>query len=258
MIEDWVVPCPLPKSDYYLSTATMTTDHRRRFRISIIGGGLGGLGLAQILRSNPRLQVMVYERSSTEQDPLAGYRIQMETAALEGLKAHTSAEVAKGIEASVGYQPVEGQLLGFMDARRKKMLASWYPPAMRTMKSVNRWLLRDALMVDTGDILTLGKKFSHYEEMEHGPVRLFFADGTHEECDLLVGADGVRSKVRQQLLPSIKVRESGIGVTYFKVPYISETEDLLPFGTGVAVREFLASQERMLLTINRLSVQTTK
>ncbi|KAG9661733.1 hypothetical protein KCU95_g11529, partial [Aureobasidium melanogenum] len=212
----------------------MTIDNKEKFRVSIIGGGLGGLALAQMLKSNPRLQVVVYERSSTDKDPLTGYRIQMEAQALEGLKAHTSAEVAAGIEASIGYQPVGGQLLGFMDARRKKMLASWYPPAMRTMKSVNRWLLRDALIIDTGSVLELGKRFSHYKEVEDGPVRLFFTDGTHEECDLLVGADGVRSMVRQQLLPNIKVRESGIGVTYFKVPYTSETQGLLPFGTGVA------------------------
>lgn len=215
----------------------MTNNHKEQFRVSIIGGGLSGLGLAQVLKSNPRVQVTVYERCSTEQDPLAGYRIQMEQRALEGLKAYTSAEVAAGIEASIGYQPVGGQLLGFMDARRKKMLATWYPPAMRTMKSVNRWLLRDALMLDTDDVLKLGKKFSHYEEMEDGTVRTFFTDGTHEDCDLLVGADGVHSMVRQQLLPQIKVRESGIGVTYFKVPFTSETQGLLPFGTGVAVRE---------------------
>ena len=221
----------------------MTIDHQRKFRVSIIGGGLGGLGLAQVLKSNSRLQVAVYERSSTEQDPLAGYRIQMEAQTIEDLKALTSAKVAAGIEASIGFQPAGGQLLGFMDARRKKMLASWYPPAMRTMKSVSRWLLRDALMIDTGDILQLGRKFEHYEELEGGSVRLFFADGTHEECDLLVGADGVRSRVRQQLLPDIKLRESGIGVTYFKVPYTSETQDLVPFGTGVAVRECHASED---------------
>jgi 2-polyprenyl-6-methoxyphenol hydroxylase-like FAD-dependent oxidoreductase len=83
-----------------------------------------------------------------------------------------------------------------MDARRKKMLASWYPPAMWTMKSVNRWLLRDALMLDTQDILKLGKKFSCYEEMEGDAIRLFFTNGTHEDYDLLVGADGVHSMVR--------------------------------------------------------------
>lgn len=217
----------------------MTIDHKERFRVAIIGGGLGGLGLAQILKSNARLQVFVYERSSNEQDALAGYRIQMENRALEELMVHISIDVAASIEASIGYQPLEGQRLGFMDARSKKMLASWYPPAMRTMKSVNRWLLRDALMLGTDDILRLGKRFSHYEETDDGPVRLFFTDGTHQECDLLVGADGVHSMVRQQLLPHIEVRESGIGVTYFKVPFTSETQDLLPFGTGVAVRDAL-------------------
>jgi 2-polyprenyl-6-methoxyphenol hydroxylase-like FAD-dependent oxidoreductase len=81
----------------------MTTTHKGKFRVFIIGGGLGGLGLAQVLKSNPRLQVMVFERSSTDQDPLAGYRIQMENQAIERLKDHTSAQVAAGIKASIKY-----------------------------------------------------------------------------------------------------------------------------------------------------------
>ncbi|KAH9897331.1 hypothetical protein F4778DRAFT_745289 [Xylariomycetidae sp. FL2044] len=204
-----------------------------KFRVAIIGGGLGGLSLAQVLRTNSRLRVTVYERQSDCTDRLAGYRIQMERAALDRLKAATAPAMADAIERSVAPQPPEGQHLGFMRATDKKLLMTWYPPELRRMISVNRWVLREALLYQQDEFLQAGKKLERYEVGE-SEVTMHFADGTTDACDLLVGADGVWSKVRRQLLPHIQVKNSDIGVTYFKVPWLPENEKLVPFGTGVA------------------------
>ena len=56
--------------------------------------------------------------------------------------------------------------------------------------------------------LHLGKRFSRFES---GPdqVVAYFEDGSEAACDLLVGADGIRSVVREQLFPGVQLRYSG-------------------------------------------------
>ncbi|EFW98682.1 FAD-binding monooxygenase [Grosmannia clavigera kw1407] len=80
----------------------------QRFRVAIVGGGLGGLALAQMLRSNERVQVTVYERQVEVTDRLAGYRIQMERGAIAMLTSRVSAGVGKNLERSIGEQPASG------------------------------------------------------------------------------------------------------------------------------------------------------
>ncbi|KAF2193701.1 FAD/NAD(P)-binding domain-containing protein [Zopfia rhizophila CBS 207.26] len=44
------------------------------------------------------------------------------------------------------------------------------------------------------------KRFTHYELIENGGVKVFFADGTSEEGDIAVGVDGAMSTMRKRLL----------------------------------------------------------
>jgi len=68
---------------------------------------------------------------------------------------------------------------------------------------VERWLLRNMLMHGLGEgeaqgvKIVWGKKFDRYEEDEDKVVA-YFEDGTKVEGDVLVGADGARSRVREQ------------------------------------------------------------
>ncbi|KAL7953971.1 FAD/NAD(P)-binding domain-containing protein [Trichoderma compactum] len=54
----------------------------------------------------------------------------------------------------------------------------------------------------------LNKKISHAEANDEGVV-LFFEDGTSTHGDILIGADGIRSKVRAAFHPDYKLRFSG-------------------------------------------------
>ena len=57
------------------------------------------------------------------------------------------------------------------------------------------------------------------------PVQLSFADGSREECDLLVVADGANSKLRTALLPAEGSRYAGACMLFVSVP--SSHGDLL-------------------------------
>src|SRR5690606_14156527 len=53
----------------------------------------------------------------------------------------------------------------------------------------------------------LSKRLRHIEE--RNGYDLTFEDGTHWQCNSLIGADGIRSKVRNQLFQSGTIRDTG-------------------------------------------------
>ena len=69
-------------------------------------------------------------------------------------------------------------------------------PAVALHRADLQATLRRALSEGT---LHLGKTFKGFDE-EGEALRLRFADGTEAACDLLVGADGLHSRVRAQML----------------------------------------------------------
>jgi 2-polyprenyl-6-methoxyphenol hydroxylase-like FAD-dependent oxidoreductase len=106
---------------------------------------------------------------------------------------------------------------------------------MKDSSSVSRWLLRNALLHKSSRFVKFGKTFERYEKLPTGAVDVYFDDGSVEEYDLLVGADGVGSKVRNQLLPNSKISDSDVAVIYFKIPLTSDTKNLLPAPSAVMV-----------------------
>jgi 2-polyprenyl-6-methoxyphenol hydroxylase-like FAD-dependent oxidoreductase len=60
-----------------------------------------------------------------------------------------------------------------------------------------------------------GHKFSHILSEDESGVRFAFADGTEASAEILIGADGIHSKVRRYILPDIEPAFSGFtSVTY--------------------------------------------
>ncbi|KAL9082396.1 MAG: hypothetical protein Q9165_008906 [Trypethelium subeluteriae] len=81
-------------------------------------------------------------------------------------------------------------------------------------RGINRIEFRDILLGGLNDskapVVRWNKNFTQYTLRSDNRVCVYFDDETSEEGDVLVGADGANSRVRQQLLPHIKRVDLGI------------------------------------------------
>ena len=158
-------------------------------RALIIGGSLGGLMVAHLLRSIG-WDTAVFERNDEE---LASRGV--------GLGTHPQLiailkRAGIDFDESMGITPPRGVCL---DGDGKIIIEQ---PMGRTLSGWSRLYdaLLDALPPQT---YWFGKRLTRIEQNADG-VTAIFADGSSERGDLLVGADGIRSTVRAQFLPDVQ------------------------------------------------------
>ncbi len=82
-------------------------------RVAVIGGGIAGLTLGQLLRDTPNVEVTVYEKSVESVDRLCGYRVMLSSFVLQNLQAILPSGVWAKVAGSIGVQPTSGQELRF-------------------------------------------------------------------------------------------------------------------------------------------------
>jgi 2-polyprenyl-6-methoxyphenol hydroxylase-like FAD-dependent oxidoreductase len=160
----------------------------------VVGGSLGGLLAANLLRSIG-WKVQVYERVG---DDLAsrGAGIGTHEELLEIMH-----RVGVEVDASIGVHPLSrtcldrgGRILHRIP--RPRILSSWG----RLYRG-----LKDAF--PAGDY-HFGRSFERYVDEGSG-VTCCFSDGSRVHADLLIGADGIRSTVRAQMLPGVEPQYAG-------------------------------------------------
>jgi 2-polyprenyl-6-methoxyphenol hydroxylase-like FAD-dependent oxidoreductase len=94
--------------------------------------------------------------------------------------------------------------------------------------SIDRLTLRQVLLAGLDDIVHFGKECTHYEQQPDGTVRAHFADGTAAVGDVLVAADGVGSRIREQFLPYAELIDTGVRWLGGKTLLNDELRTLLP------------------------------
>lgn len=85
--------------------------------------------------------------------------------------------------------------------------------------------------------ISLGKALKSYEKLSDNSLKINFEDGSSFDCNTLIGADGIHSKVRKQLFPESKTRYSGQtcwrGVASLKLDPQFRNEAFEMWGKGV-------------------------
>jgi 2-polyprenyl-6-methoxyphenol hydroxylase-like FAD-dependent oxidoreductase len=193
--------------------------------VVIIGGGIGGLALAQGLKKSG-VSCAVYERDRTPSDRVQGYRVHISptgsTALHDCLPPHlfdafvlTCGKPARGIRFVTERMNV---LLAIDEFTRLKP-----PDRVAQHRSVSRITLRQVLLSGLEDAVHFGKAFARYEGAPTGRIMAHFEDGSTAEGDVLVAADGGGSRVRRQFLPQAQRIDTGVAAIAGKV-FLDEDE----------------------------------
>jgi 2-polyprenyl-6-methoxyphenol hydroxylase-like FAD-dependent oxidoreductase len=82
-----------------------------------------------------------------------------------------------------------------------------------------------------------GRKFARVISEDASGVRLAFADGTEDSAEILIGADGIHSKVRRYILPDIEPAYSGFTAVTYAFPAsnlgLPKDHPALPFPVSI-------------------------
>ncbi|MEU8587303.1 NAD(P)/FAD-dependent oxidoreductase [Streptomyces sp. NPDC048664] len=180
-------------------------------RIAVVGAGLGGLALASVLRRHGR-PVTVFEReASADARPQGG---SLDIHAGTGQKALRAAGLLDRFRA---LSRPESQEWRTLDAMTGRALPFPGPVHDEDSPEVDRGQLR-GLLLDSLDphAVRWGCAVRAVTPLEDGAARLLLDDGTTEDFDLVVGADGAWSRVRPALSPA---RPTYTGVTFVETGF---------------------------------------
>jgi salicylate hydroxylase len=193
------------------STASVTDAKPAPIHVIIIGGGIGGLTLAQGLKKSG-VSFAVYERDCTPTDRVQGYRVHINPTGSAALHECLPPHLFDAFVRTCG-KPSQG--IHFVTERMKVLFAlnELNAPkrfgAVAQHRSVSRITLRQVLLCGLDDVVHFGKTFVRYEEAPTGRIVAHFEDGSTAEGDVLVAADGGGSRVRRQFLPHAERIETG-------------------------------------------------
>lgn len=166
-------------------------------RALIIGAGVAGPVLALFLKK-AGVEAKIFEASTGPSEVGGGLGI-----APNGMKVLAAAGVVDGVKAASveahewAFENQEGKVLACLPAGDAARYGQ--SSVMITRSALQRVLIDEATA--QGIEVVYGKRLTGVEDRIGGPVVARFEDSTTAEGDFIVGADGIRSQVRQAVFP---------------------------------------------------------
>lgn len=180
-----------------------TMKNRPKETIGIVGGGIAGLTAAITLQKQ-NYRVRVFEASNSIHGIGAGMGL-----ASNGIKGYQYLGLAEGIKKISHRLPKfevkdpAGKTLFQIDTHR---IEENYGEGNYSVHRADlHQFLEEKLSLNT---LYSGKRLINLNQ-EEKKIKLTFSDQTKEEFDIVIGADGVNSTVRQLLLPKARPQYAG-------------------------------------------------
>lgn len=235
-------------------------------RVVIIGAGIAGLTAAIALRkfyTSEALHIAIYEQASQLREIGAsiglnpsGLRI------LDKLGVHAALDPAFAFRQSSGWPMIyrhwsTGEIIGHDEMHGQV-------EERHRMSRFHRANLQKALVKALpGDVeVSFGKRVEGVELASEG-LKISFSDGSVVEADLLVGADGIHSKIRRHFAPDHELRWTGMvafraAFDFAAVQHIANLPEDAAFWTGHE-RTLFASRlgEEGVMRTGRIRLQLT-
>jgi len=193
------------------------------FSVAIAGAGLSGLCLAQYLM-RAGIDVHVYERDPGAFVRRQGYRIILDRYGLEALRESLPRPLYR-LALATGDEP--GGHLRFTDSRLRNAFTITFKDEPHATRQVDRLTLRSILMSGLDGRIHYGKAAVAVDDRPAG-LRLRFADGGAVAATVVVGADGVGSALRAQLMPDADPANTPMAGVYGRSPLRRNGESVIP------------------------------
>ncbi|MGK7932015.1 MAG: FAD-dependent monooxygenase [Microcystaceae cyanobacterium] len=176
---------------------------KQNSRIGIIGAGTSGVYLAYLLLKQG-YQVDIFEKSPTPRTDGCG--ILLVASGMEALRQGNPDLCYQLIQAGAPVQTFEFRNLkgGIASQERVEYEADEIPGMLIHRKAI----LEALLSYLPSNCLHLNTAFSHLTQTEE-QVTAHFQDGTAWQGDLLIGSDGIYSKVRNFIIPNLELSYLG-------------------------------------------------